>query len=159
MRLIPLTQGQLVQVDNKNYTWLNQWKWYALKHGKTFYAQRSVWNKEKKKPNVIKMHVLIMNPPKGFEVDHQDHNGLNCQEFNMRNCLHLHNNMNKSSSGKSKYLGVYPSPTNKKWCAQIKINGIAKHLGTFIKEGDAAQAYNNAAKEHHKEYANLNIIE
>lgn len=28
-RRIKLTQGQFAIVDNKNYEWLNQWKWYA----------------------------------------------------------------------------------------------------------------------------------
>lgn len=40
MRQIPLTQGKFAKVDDEDFEWLSQWKWYALKHGNTFFAAR-----------------------------------------------------------------------------------------------------------------------
>jgi hypothetical protein len=39
---IPLTQGKVSLVDEKNYQWLSQWKWFAMKssHGNGFYVAR-----------------------------------------------------------------------------------------------------------------------
>lgn len=42
MRKIPLTQGKFALVDDADFDWLNQWKWYALKTKTTFYAVRKV---------------------------------------------------------------------------------------------------------------------
>ena len=43
MKRISLTQGQFTIVDNKNYEWLNQWKWCAAwsRSNQSFYATRS----------------------------------------------------------------------------------------------------------------------
>ena len=43
----------------------------------------------------------------------------------------------------SKYVGVGWSKGKKKWRAYIKINGKMKHLGYFINELDASEAYQN----------------
>ena len=47
-----------------------------------------------------------MDTPNNLEVDHIDHNGLNNQKSNLRNCTPQQNNYNKNSSGSSKYSGV-----------------------------------------------------
>ena len=46
----------------------------------------------------------------------------------------------------SKYTGVVWHKTNKKWLAKITINGKRKHLGYFINEIDAHDAYQNTLK-------------
>ena len=38
MKKIKLTQGKFALVSDFDYTYLNQWKWFAVKNGKTFYA-------------------------------------------------------------------------------------------------------------------------
>ena len=32
MREISLSQGQVALVDDADYSWLSQWKWFAYKH-------------------------------------------------------------------------------------------------------------------------------
>lgn len=55
----------------------------------------------------------------------------------------------------SNYRGV--SFHNNKWMAQICINRKAKCIGYFIKEEDAAKAYDEKAKEFFKDKAKLNF--
>jgi len=50
--------------------------------------------------------------------------------------------------GTSKYPGVNWQTLNKKWRAQIVINGKLKHLGYFLVEEQAAEAYQTALRNH-----------
>lgn len=155
MKLIPLTQRLFAQVDDWNYEWLNQWKWYAQKDKKTFYAARGIWDNGHIK--TIRMHREILNTPDNVLVDHKDHNGLNNQEFNIRNVTHSQNQMNKIGRGTSRYLGV-TYQHGKYIKAKIRVDGKLIHLGTFLNDELAALAYNEAAIKYHGEFANLNII-
>lgn len=93
MKLIPLTKGQSTMVDDWNYDWLMQWKWYANKNRGTYYAVRS--EKINNKATVILMHREIMNTPKSMVVDHINHDGLNNLEHNLRNCTESQNQRNQ----------------------------------------------------------------
>lgn len=40
MKEIILTQGKVALVDDKDFEYLNQWKWHADESLRTFYAKR-----------------------------------------------------------------------------------------------------------------------
>lgn len=160
MKLISLTQGQFAQADDWNYNWLNQWKWHVLKcKCGIYYAARVEYIKGTKpmESHCILMHRLIMNTPKDHHVDHIDHNGLNCLEDNMRNCLRFQNMRNRRSNNNhsSQFRGVCWFPRLKKWRAYIGVP--QKHLGYHSDEINAAKAYDAKAKELYGEFANLNF--
>jgi len=161
MKLIPLTQGKFAMVDDSDFEWLNQWKWYALKSHNTWYAVRNIETGVDGKQERLYMHriILSIDNPK-TKGDHRDHDGLNNQRENLRLCTDAQNQANRRSSanGTSKYLGVSWYSRDKVWKAQINKYGKTNHLGYFKNEIDAAIAYNNAAKKLHGEFANLNII-
>lgn len=160
MKQIKLTQGQFTLVDDEDYEYLNQWKWYAAKDGRTYYACRNS-SRIGGKQTSIKMHreILGLSNPKAIS-DHIDGNGLNNQKGNLREATKTQNNANRKSADNSasKYLGVNWLPVRKKWKAELRKNGKLFFLGRFNNEIDAAIAYNKKAVELHGEFARLNKI-
>jgi hypothetical protein len=148
MKEIPLTKGLFTQVDDEDFEYLNQYHWRLGTKG---YAESDINGK------TTGMHRLILNAPKGSEVDHKDHNKLNNQKYNIRICTTSQNQQNKIPRGTSKYLGV--KIVKGKIKAAIKVNNKYIHLGTFKTEKQAAFVYDNAAKKYHGEFANLNFKE
>ena len=155
MKLIPLTRGLFVQVDDIDYVSLSKYKWYAQKCKYTFYATRVYYVGMKQIR--IYMHREIMQTPDNMKCDHWDHNGLNCQRHNLRNASHAENARNRISHGKSKYKGV--SFDRGKAQVHISIKGKLKNLGRFNNEVEAACTYDLAAVRYHGSFANLNFPE
>lgn len=161
MKQIPLTQNKFALVDDADYDWLNQWKWFAHKHHSgNFYAVRN-YSIGNNKQTTIKMHRQILGLEKGDkrQGDHRNHFTLDNQRDNLRICTHSQNQMNQKSNrnSTSKYKGVSWDKLNKKWTAHIQINGQQKNLGYFHNEIFAAGVYDKAATREFGEYAYLNF--
>lgn len=154
MREIQIANGKGVAlVDDDDYEWLNQWKWYALKHKNLRYAVHDLWCNGKKKG--ILMHLLILPAPPGKEIDHRDGNGLKNVRSNLRVCTHAENcrNVKPHRDGTSKYKGVSWCKEKQKWTVHVK----NKHIGRFVSEEDAARAYDVAAIDLFGEFARPNF--
>ena len=90
-------------------------------------------------------------------IDHINGNPSDNRLCNLREATYKENLANKKSGrGKSNYLGVSLSATNR-WVAQLSVNGHRFCLGTYDDEIDAAKAYDKKAKEVHGEFASPNI--
>lgn len=90
-------------------------------------------------------NTFMTNPDNKRCVDHIDRNKANNNVNNLRFATHTENNINKTTfKNTSGYVGVSWSKQNKKWQAQIGINGKNKHLGFFDKASDASTARINA---------------
>lgn len=163
MREIPLTQGKVALVDDKDYAVLMVHKWYAHRMGKNWYAIR-----RKPGEDHESMHRRLcdgLNDCISLQVDHIDGNGLNNQRHNLRVATRNQNirNQSKHRNNMSLYKGVSFVSAGKGgritdgWAARIAINCKRKYLGTYATAELAAHAYDDAARRLHGEFARLNF--
>lgn len=153
MKHIRLDNGMVTMVSDYRLDYLNQFKWKAQVGKTKCYAYRSA--KINGEWRIIKMHEEIMGRN---WIDHIDGNSLNNQDENLRPCTPQQNARSRkpNSNGSSIYKGVSWNEPQRKWVAKIRYDGKTHHLGSFIGEVDAANAYNRAADEHFGEFARLN---
>lgn len=157
MKEIPLTQNKFAIIDDDDWDVVIQYKWYALKQRKKYYAVAHT-KKVDGKDTLIGMHRLIMNAPSGVEVDHADRDPLNNQRSNLRFATASQQGTNKDKipGCSSKYKGVSWKRDCGLWIAQIRVKKLI-YLGTFKSEIDAAKAYDQAAIKNFGEFAKLNF--
>ena len=158
MKQIPLSRGRFALVDDEDYEWLNQWKWSFL-NTRTGYAVRHDYSVSK--TEMLYMHRVIMKTPKYLQVDHKNHNSLDNQRTNLRNCTQEQNrqNMRKYSNAfMSKFKGVFYSPKSiKKWEVELGFQKKRIHIGNFKEEHHAALAYDLWATHLYGEFAQTNF--
>ena len=169
MKKIKLTNDKYALVDDEDYEWLNQFKWFSEKGRNTYYVASCINSVR------TRMHRFILELiDRKIIIDHKDGNGLNNQRNNLRKCTHAENMTNRKSAknSSSKYLGVSMRCTKTKyvskktgietthfsfgWVATTTIDNKCKYLGTFKTELEAAIIYNIAARKYHGEFANPN---
>jgi len=163
--------GYEFEIDDEDFRIISRYNWYGYKarnkiktgdiSWKSSYVYTSMWIN--KKSQNIRLHRLILEAPKGVQIDHINGNGLDNRKANLRFCNNSQNLMNqrKRITNKSGYKGVSlrANGKKKKWVAQIRINGNNKFIGHFETAAEAAIAYNNKAKELFGEFARLNEVE
>jgi hypothetical protein len=152
---IPLTHKHYSIIDKcdgdlvRPYTW---WLFIPHKVTERRYAAARVGEKKKL------LHSLIMNTPKGMEVDHINRNGLDNRRCNLRLSDRSDNNLNArkrittrgGQSPVSKYKGV--SIYYKKidgsivWITKLYYKGICLIKKISDSEKEAALAYDECAK-------------
>lgn len=137
MKEILLTKGNKAKVDDCDYEYLSQWKWY-LSNG---YA---ISNNKRKK-----MHRLIMDAKDGELVDHIDRDKLNNTRANLRIVNKQENihNQKKRANTKNNYKGTQYIKRLGLWQGRCRIYGNDYFLGHFKSEIASAYAYNKKAIE------------
>mgnify|MGYP001561184830 len=157
-REIPLTQGKFAIIDDDDFDIVNKHKWCAVKDGGTFYARTNVLRKGGGYI-AISMHRLILGliPNDGKQVDHRDCDGLNNTRANIRFSTQTENLRNQriSSRNKSGFKGVSWFKRDKKWKADIRLDGKGIFLGIFATKEEAHQAYCMAATEYFGKFARV----
>jgi hypothetical protein len=155
---IKLTKGKVAIVDDEDYEWLNQWKWYARESSGNWYASRREAGGRCEKRALIHMHRLILGAESGQYPDHINHNGLDNRRENLRISTHSLNlaNQRLQKGRSSRYKGVCFHKKRQNWIAGIKINQKRINLGYFPTETYAAKAYDNAAIKYFGEFAFTN---
>lgn len=155
MKLIPITRGKFMKVDDEDFEFATKYKYQFTTHG---YAIRSkhLYSKNKKEKKIACFfHRELLNAPKGMQVDHINHDKLDNRKCNLRICTRSQNNMNRKNED-TKGISWYKN--RKLWVSYIKLNGKRFHLGYFKNKIDALKAYNKKSKELFGEFAYLNKI-
>lgn len=140
-------------VSDDDYEWASKFKWSAslCKNKGNHYAMRVEINDKKRKS--FKLHREITKCPVGMVVDHINGDTLDNRRENLRIVTHRENMSNQTKRpGSSKYRGVTFKKKEKKWVAQIQINGKRTYLGRFDIEEDAAKAFLEVAERVYGKY-------
>jgi len=147
MRIIRLTQGCIVFVDDEDYDRLVKYSWRVMKPAKNrnqekaWYAIRTSPRPERK---VIYMHREILDAPDGVEVDHKNGNGLDNQKENLRLATRSEQVRNRRGTVGATYDNR-PQALNRRWIARIRDEkGKMVFLGRFLTKEEAVQVYNDA---------------
>lgn len=155
MKKIRLYNGMHAIVDDDDFPVLSEYNWYFHKgrngdgyaHGKLPRGRRNVF-----------MHRLILNAPKGMQVDHINLNKLDNRKSNLRLCTNAENHANSVCRTSSGYKGVYAEPKRKHqpWRAMITVNNKPLLLARCATAEEAAMYYDVAAQLFFGDFARLN---
>lgn len=143
MKKIALTKGKFAIVDDEDFEWLNQWKWYSSDNG---YATRRVYIKNSGRKNqkcyTIKMHRLINNTPNNLFTDHINQDKLDNRRHNLRTVDKSLNGINreKQQNNTSGYKGISWHKKANKWMVEICVKGKKNYLGLYSSIKDAITA-------------------
>lgn len=112
------------------------------------------------KPKTFKAHRIIWEMhygpiPEGMVIDHRDGNPLNNKIANLRCCTQKQNmrNMKPFSTNRLRRKGVRWIAHHRRFLAKITVDGKQKHLGYFLTEQEAQDAYDTAAVKEFGEFA------
>ena len=163
MKLVTLTNGFSMMVDDEDAAGLSKDKWFAMQHHGNVYAARNTYDKSRgplmrHRIRMVRAHRQIMGCTMfdGKIVDHIDGNGLNNQKSNLRIVDKFGNVRNSKPRNGRRFKGTCKQGT--RWHASITAIKKDIYLGSFDTELQAAEAYNKAAQELHGVHARLNQL-
>lgn len=137
---------------------VNESDWERIKHITWFYKEG--YAKTCIKGERISSHRMIMNAPKGLEVDHINHNTLDNRRENLRIVSHIVNMANRArqTNNKTGINGVYFMKSNGRYYAQISVNGKRKNLGCYRTFEEAKEARINGEKKYRDPFITAGTI-
>ena len=157
---IPLTKGQWAIVDATDYASLAQWQWFAMwqKTSGRYYAARNspVVKGKRGKPILMHREIMGMLSDDEYQVDHvKPELTLDNRHRNLRIATPSQNRQNthKRRDNTSGYKGVSRASRSMRWRASIQVGGVAYDLGVHDTPELAHQAYCEAARRLHGEFA------
>jgi len=139
---IGLTQNKFTIVDEDDFEEMSKYKWGFGANG---YAVRTVQFGDKKK--TVLMHRVLLNAPKGMEVDHINHDKLDNRRSNLRLATRSQNKANVVKMKRPNQelpMGVTynPSPRSKQpFMARVCKQGKSYFCGNFYTVEEAHKAY------------------
>lgn len=155
---IPLTKGQVAKVSPRWYEELSKFNWSASfdKKNKVCYAVRR--DSTQGKNYRVKMHRVILGLCKGdgIQVDHEDHDGLNNVDENIRIATGRQQACNRRTrSDNALGLKGVCKLKSGKFQANASIDGKWTYLGVYDTAQEAHDVYCEAVLKNHGKFACL----
>lgn len=161
---IPLNLGYVALVSEEDYERVAQFRWRVMIRRKhptwPIYAVRRIRVGEKghRRRTLQLLHRFILGiTDRKIQIDHKDHNGLNCQRDNIRVATPTQNQANQRPyrelgyKTSSAHRGVSFDKRRGKWVAVLH----KKYIGQFNSEQAAADARNALAREIYGEFSHV----
>jgi hypothetical protein len=151
--------GHIVRIDADHFSLYQKHAWKIIHEGGDRYVLRKYF---------LSFHKLVLKSVKGFVIDHINRNPLDNRNCNLRLLTPAQNAFNtrpRATSKYSKYKGVSfckdksikSVGKGKYWKAKISRGSLVRSK-RFATELEAAQQYNEWAKELFGEFAYLNVL-
>lgn len=157
VREIPLSQGKIALVDDEDFDRVNQFKWCAAatSSSRTWYAMRGDYTGSK--PRTIYLHRFILDAPSDMDVDHINHNGLDCRRENMRLATTSQNccNRRKNVGSKFRFKGI--QARRNRFAVRVPFDGRLVHFRTYATQEEAARIYDAVVARLRGEFAHTNF--
>jgi hypothetical protein len=135
-------------VDAAHFARLAQFRW-RVERG---YVIRHEWRDGRGR--TVRMHSEVLAPEQGKEIDHIDRNKLDNREDNLRQATRAEQNANRGlfKNNTSGRTGVTWKPTQRRWVAQMKIDGRYVYLGSYLTKEEAIAAREAAERKYPRRY-------
>lgn len=162
--VIPITNGKSMLIDVADAPLVLRWKWQARRNtgrGRCWYVWRTskVGVETKSGATTIYLHRLLLDAPKGLQVDHINGNPLDNRRSNLRLCTTSQNHANMGrpqTKSERRFVGVRQNRQGR-FEAYITFKTRWISVGTFTSEEDAARARDAKAVELFGDFARLNF--
>jgi len=142
-----LPSGHKILIDKKDFIKLKDWHWSIHRSGMKV---RGYKKGEGHKKYRWALHRIILDAPKGVEVDHINGNSLDNRRKNLRLCTRAENCQNRRGWGK---YGKCISKSGNKFMVNIYKNNERKYLGSFTSIKEAQKARDKGLMQIHGEFA------
>ncbi|SAL09333.1 pathogenesis-related transcriptional factor and ERF protein [Caballeronia udeis] len=154
MKEIPLTQGKIAIVDDEDYVYLSQFKWYAVRvknrsgEREYWYAGRGYRVKGQASPKQVYMHNEVLVPMPGLITAHSNCDGLDNRKENLYAGTKSQVSYRKRLAQRDLPRATRFSENKRKVEADIGFAGKKIYLGRFDTAEAAEKAYYAALAEH-----------
>lgn len=133
------------------------WRLKPDKRGKPYVYAHVIEELRSKYGRYTSLHRVVLGVESEIEVDHEDGDGLNCVDSNLRPATSSQNSSNRHYINSTGYRGVCKRNSKKNpYAAQIEYDGKNHYLGVFKTAAEAALRYNAEAIKVFGEFAILN---
>lgn len=137
--------GVEILIDDEDFHLITDFNWWKRYKNGTYFISAT---EESGKSKFFALHRIILNAPRGMQVDHINGNTLDNRKENLRICTPDQNQQNrkmrKDCSSGSK--GVYYNKKTDRYESRIAANKKRLFLGSFKTKDEAEQAYVKASR-------------
>ncbi len=158
MKKIELNNGKFALVDDEDYAYLSRFNW-SLSCGR--YVVLQIYQHNGKSVSLSMPEFLIKKEFFWQDFIYKNKNPLDNRKENIMLGDHssrLSYSRKRTAKTSSQFKGVAWSKQKQRWRARINFHQKEIHIGFFINEIEAAEAYNKKAREIYKEFAYQNKI-